>query len=141
MSEAYGSREIRLVLYQLKKRWSCPITWRVFINKSQNYRTGDQSVNYDDHEIKKAILLPSDISRTNLLPVITGMFKQGSFFDLDARYVIIENRDMPSGYDLTNPVLNDIIIAEDISYELKQIQTQYAIWLKMKRVEHKEESE
>lgn len=131
---AYGARGIRLTLYQLKKMWSVPITWRVFVDHSTNYRTGDQTVNYTDHEIAKGILLPSDISRTKLLPVITGIFKQGSFFDLDARYLILENKDMPDGYNLDSPCESDRIIAEGIYYEIKEIQTQYAIWLKMKRV-------
>jgi hypothetical protein len=134
MSKGYGQIEIDKTLYALRKMWGVNALWKVYKEKTLNLQTGEQDIAYDSYTIRHAILLPSDIHRSKDLPGLSGIFKQGGFFDLDARHLLIKKSDLPDDYDIDHPNLNDMVTVDGCDYQITSIHAEYAVWMNIKRI-------
>ena len=114
-------REIRIILYRLKRSYGLPATIRRPRSTSQDILTGDITQVYDEYLIKRVIILPSRNMRDFIYDLsyiaANKNFTYGGFFDSRSRWMIIDIKDCPRGFTLTE---NCNIVFETRQYEIKE---------------------
>jgi hypothetical protein len=106
MSKATIKRHIARALYTLKRRWPTPIQLHVSGEPTPNYDTGEIEVNETTVKVRKAVELPRNEVRKFVydLSYIASAknFTYGALFDQASRIVLIDRRDLPKCYHVTN---------------------------------------
>lgn len=114
-------REIRIILYRLKRSYGLPAIIKRVDASHQDIKTGAIIKTYLEFPIKRVIILPTKELR-NFLYDLTYIaanknFTYGAMFDQRSRAMIIDIKDAPQGFVLTT---NDHICFEDRRYEIKE---------------------
>jgi hypothetical protein len=116
------NRRIRQTLYVLKRAFGNMVTIYRFLESDTDYKTGIKTNVTESYVVRKCIILPLKITR-EVIQTISEIsanknFVYGGSYDSDLRDVVIDARDLPTGY---SPRQNDYIVYNDQRYELKNI--------------------
>ena len=114
-------RQVRPILYRLKRNYGLPMYIRYTDTPdSFNYETGEIVRDLTEVYVRRGILLPVDIKRIfayDLAYIAAGKnFTYGGFFDKATRMVIIDAKDLPTGFIITR---NMYINFQSRRYEIK----------------------
>lgn len=116
-------RQIKLVLYRLKKDFGQPIKILTQTTMTQNVQTGVIQTNERLINIK-AIVVDAKISRDFVYDLsfiaANKNFTYGGEFDTSKRQLIIDGADLPKGY---KPTLNDRCIHDGVRYQFATIES------------------
>ena len=114
-------RQIRIILYRLKRNFGLPITFWHPISNTSNIQTGAINRSYTVTQIKRGIVLPTRTIRdfTYDLSYIAANknFTYGAYFDTDDRLIILDKKDLPDGFSVSN---NDHMVFETEIYVVKE---------------------
>ncbi len=115
-------RQIRQIVYRLKRNFGVPITFIRLSNYQDDGDTGDMSQTKQNITIKRAILAPAKMIRDFVYDLsfiaANKNFTYGGYFDAGDRIMIIDAKDLPKGFE---PNLNDYIIYDGVKYTLKEV--------------------
>jgi len=99
------NRELVNAIYQLKRRYGFKATL-YFRTSSVDLTTGVNSETATPTIVRRAICLPSEWARKfayDLSFVAANKnFTYGGFFDVNERTILIDARDLPKGFEITN---------------------------------------
>ena len=113
-------REIRIILYRLKRNYGLPAMIRRPLTTVQDVTTGAITRTYTDISIKRVIVLPTRDLRNFIYDLsfvaANKNFTEGGLFDEKTRSMIIDIKDAPKGFVLT---MNDHLVLETRRYEIK----------------------
>jgi len=116
-------REIRIILYRLKRNFGLPAIIRRPLTSIQDVTTGQITRTFLDIPIKKVIILPTKDLRNYIYDLAfiaaSKNFTEGGLFDEKVRAMIIDIKDAPKGFVLT---MNDHIVFETRRYEIKSFE-------------------
>lgn len=116
-------REIRIILYRLKRNFGLSATLRRPVSNNHDIKTGDITRTFTDYAIQKAIMLPTSNLRSFIYDLsyiaASKNFTYGANFDKRTRAIIIDVKDLPSGFILTT---NDHIVFENRRYDIKEFE-------------------
>ena len=116
-------REISIILYRLKRSYGLPATIKRVATSTQDVLTGVITQTYLEYPIKKVIVLPANEVRNFLYDLsyiaASKNFTYGGMFDQNSRVMIIDIKDAPKGFVLTN---NDCIVFETKGYKIKDFE-------------------
>lgn len=116
-------REIRIILYRLKRNYGLPAIIKRVNTSVQDITTGVITRTYFEYPIKRVIVLPTRDLRTFLYDLsfvaASKNFTYGGLFDQKSRVMIIDIKDAPKGFILT---MNDHIEFESRRYEIKEFE-------------------
>jgi len=116
-------RTYRKVLYALKRQYGDAITICRNTSVSTNYVSGVKEYTCTRTEIKRAILLPTDIARKTNYGISTisadKMFIFGGTFDVGSKIVVIDTRDVDPFFQLTQ---DDWLLIDNVRYEITKIE-------------------
>jgi len=117
-----NTRNIRRILYTLKRQFGVKIVLYQVDESSTDLKTGLKTKTYTTQTVKRAIVLPGELERKFVYDLAfiaaNKNFTGGGYFDSTVRRVIIESRDLPSDYVLS---LNDQCLFEGQTYEVAKI--------------------
>ena len=115
-------RQITVILYRLKRQYGLPVTYYQFTSQTQNVETGETSRSYNSFNIRRAPVLPDNLDRSFVYDLTfiaaNNNFVEGGFFDRSIRTLIIDGKDLPTGFE---PSMDDHVEFDDVRYELKKI--------------------
>jgi hypothetical protein len=122
-------RQIRIILYRLKRNFGIPGTLKRRRTMSNNVKTGDIVVDYEEILIKKMIFLPrrniSDFVYDLSYIAASKNFTYGGYFDTNDRWIIIDIRDLPTSYrepNKTQEITTDFhIVFETRRYNIYEV--------------------
>jgi len=116
-------RQIKLIIYRLKRNYGVTVVLRQINSSSQNRSTGVLTVARTATTINRAILLPTRLQRdfTYDLSFIAANknFTYGGLFDTNVRVLIIDAKDLPSGYTSS---LDDYFVYSGEKYEIVSVE-------------------
>jgi len=116
-------RQFQLTLYKLKKDFGAPISIIYATTSTVNLETGATTVDESSFKIAKAIVLGNKETRAAIYDLTflaaNKNFVYGGLFDKTTRVLVVDNRDLPSGY---TPTLDHRCILEDERYQFKSIE-------------------
>lgn len=113
---------IRNVIYRMKRSYGLPIDYYQMITHTMDPEDGDKVTILTKTRIHKAIVLQAREFRSFVydLAFISANkdFTHGGFFDPEDRKVIIDVKDVPTGFV---PRVDDYYIFQNRKYEVKEI--------------------
>ena len=116
-------RQIRVIIYRLKRQYGLPVQIKQQLSISNNIETGDITRSFRTITIKRGILLPRDaMSKFSYdLSYIAANknFTYGGFYDVNSRTMIIDVKDLPTGTTLTT---EDVVIFESRRYSVSKLE-------------------
>jgi len=116
-------REIRIILYRLKRSYGLPAIIKRPLTSIQNVTTGVIVRTFETIPIKRVIVLPAQNLRNFIYDLAfiaaSKNFTEGGLFDQNIRTMIIDIKDAPKGFILT---MNDHIVFETRRYEIKNFE-------------------
>ena len=116
-------REIRIILYRLKRNFGLQGTLKKPLTNVNDVTTGQVTRTFQEHTIKRIIMLPSrslrDFKYDLSYIAASKNFTYGGFFDTRTRYIIIDVNDLPSNFELTT---NCFIVFENRRYDIKEFE-------------------
>jgi len=116
-------RLIRRCIRQMKAEYGHPITLYQLGNAETDYETGVKSRTHTSVYIKRAVVLPSVLTREiyQSISVISANKRvvQGGSFDPAVRRFIIDRTDVPSTYTVKN---DDWIVYAGARYDIKKVE-------------------
>jgi len=117
-------RQLRVLLYRLKRIWGQPVTVRRPNANTHNVQTGVITRAYDEYEVKRAIVMPVTEARKfkyGLTFIAANKnFSYGAYYDQQSRFIIIEKLDLaivPNADDNIQFRSKTYQIVEVIEYE------------------------
>ena len=132
-------RQIKNIVYRLKRSHGVVATLRKRGADSYDVQTGTITRASSDIVIKRAIMLPAQVSRQffyDLSYVAANKnFAEGGFADMNKSVAIIDIRDLPKGTVIDN---NDSLLANGNQYEVDKTDSDaipHSYMLTLKRVE------
>lgn len=115
--------EFRKVLYNLKRKYHGSIVINRRVDSTLNVETGRRAVETESWAVDQAIILPNEIKREfayDLAFIASAKnFTYGMQFETGIRRVIVDLRDLPSGW---RPDYNDYVVYRQVRYDIKEIQ-------------------
>ena len=125
MPDAYNKREIRKILYNLKKRYGSRLVWNQFSSSDTDIINGTIDVKEEPVIVRKAIIMPEITDRIfhySLSFLAAGNnFIYGGDYDKESTLVIVDIRDIPKVYRTRKETTNDTVKINDNVYNLKKI--------------------
>lgn len=116
-------RQIKVVLYRLKRSFGLPMIYRRRLSDTYDLETGALTAVVVDIPIRRGILMPLDQVRKfayDLTYIAANKnFTYGGFFDKLAKVVILEQSDLPRHFQ---PNLNDFIIIDSVEYCISKME-------------------
>ncbi|MCK5019885.1 MAG: hypothetical protein KAS32_22710 [Candidatus Peribacteraceae bacterium] len=113
------AREMRQILYPLKRERKEPIQIHQIDTNTANLETGVIDKDYLTYRIKQAIVLPVDGTRNFVYDLAyiaaNKNFTGGGFFDKDRTNVIIDMKELPTGIVIS---LNDYCSISGVTYKV-----------------------
>lgn len=113
---------IRDVLYGLKRDYGVRMEVYSIRESVVDLETGQKTVEKDVHVIRRAILLPQQLSRSfsyDLSYIAANKnFTYGGTYDKNKRTVILDPRDLPKGF---LPGLKDYCLIDHTRYNIKDV--------------------
>jgi hypothetical protein len=112
-------RQIKVILYRLKKDYGQVISLLSTINISQNVQTGAIIRNERVVTVRKAIILDTKMSRDFAYDLsfiaANKNFTYGGMFDTSTRLIIVDKADLPKDYI---PTIDDRAIFDGERYQM-----------------------
>ena len=116
-------REIRIILYRLKRNFGLSATLCKPKTMTNDVKTGDTTLTYDSYTINRAILMPVSESRTfkYALSYIAANknFTYGAMFDTKTRTMIIDAHDLPANFAVTTSCH---VVFDNRRYNIKTVE-------------------
>jgi len=116
-------RFIKKVLYSLKRKFGKEIEFIFKISSTADARTGKITVIKDSFNIRRGILLPSQLEREftyNLTFIASNKnFTYGGLYDTTERRVILSENDLPNQF---TPEVGHSLIFEAKRWDVKKVQ-------------------
>lgn len=116
-------RQIRLILYRLKRDFGQPLTFTQTTSLDQDVKTGQVTRTERIIRIRRAPILDVAMSRTfsyDLSFIAANKnFTYGGLYDVGTRMIIVDGCDIPKDY---TPTLNDSCTHADQVYQLESIE-------------------
>lgn len=113
------AREMRRLLYPIKRRRGEPIQIHQIDDNSVNLQSGAITKSYLTYRIKKAVVLPVNFDRSFVYDLAyiaaNKNFTAGGLFDKSYTTVIIDIPDLPIGIVIT---LNDYCSISGVTYKI-----------------------
>jgi hypothetical protein len=113
---------MKRTLYALKRQYGAAVCVYKLRDADTDYRTGQKSIHRDIHKVRRAIMLPEEVSRQveqGLAHLSTNkMFVSQAGFDLGKTTFIFDASDLPSGFTFE---LDDHILVEDEYHKVVEI--------------------
>lgn len=113
------SREMRQLLYPIKRRRGEPVQVHQIDDNDVNLQSGAITKSYLTYKIKKAIVLPVDTNRSFVYDLAfiaaNKNFTGGGFFDKLNTTVIIDMQELPTGIIVS---LNDYCSIKGVTYKI-----------------------
>lgn len=111
-------RQIKIILYRLKKDFGQRVNIIIPGSMTQDVMTGVITTNEQSIIVKKAIILDAKISRDFVYDLsfiaANKNFTYGGLFDVSKRTMILDGLDLPKGYV---PTLNDRCVFNNTRYQ------------------------
>jgi len=122
-------RQIRIIIYRLKRNYGLPAILRRPTQNDYNIQTGETTRTYESITIKRMILLPrrniSDFVYDLSFIAANKNFTYGGYFDTNERWAIIDVKDLPTEYrppDNTLEVTTEFnVVIESRQYDVNEI--------------------
>lgn len=115
-------RQIKLILYRLKRDFGQLINIITVRSMTQNVQTGQIVVDERTIKVKRAIIIDEKISRDFVYDLsfiaANKNFTYGGLFDTSTRNIIVDGIDLPRDYV---PTLNDRLVHNGERYQFKKI--------------------
>lgn len=115
--------EFRKVLYNLKREYSGTIIINRRVSSDVDLETGRRTTAIQAWQVNRAIILPKEAKREfayDLAFIASAKnFTYGMDFETGVRRIILDLRDMPSGW---RPSQDDYIIYRGIRYEVRSFE-------------------
>lgn len=115
-------RQIRNILYQLKKDFPWRIQLRNIVESSSDKKLGVVTKSFMTITVNKAILLPTKLMPSFIYDLsfiaANKNFTYGGLFGAGTRVVIVDGRDIPSTFTMEE---NTQVLADKIVYVVKSI--------------------
>ena len=115
-------RQIKNIIYRLKRSHGLTIVLWHPTSTTHNVETGNIVRSYETHVIKRAVVLPTRLIRDFVydLSYIAAAknFTYGAYFDKTDRFVLIDAKDLPDGFEFTP---DDYIVFQTRQYNVKEI--------------------
>jgi len=115
-------REIRKIIYRLKRQYGLPVTIKRPDELTYDLKTGATVKTFTEYNLKKVPVLPTKLLRDfayDLSYIAANKnFTYGGYYDKDTRAIIIDKRDLPSGFFLT---INDYVVFDGNQYNVKEV--------------------
>lgn len=116
-------RFIRNVLYSLKRKFGREIEYIFQISSTADSRTGKITVVKDSFNVRRAILLPSQLERAftyNLTFIASSKnFVYGALYDTTERRIILDEVDLPNQFV---PEIGQYIIFDAQRWDVRKVQ-------------------
>lgn len=116
-------RFVKDVLYQLSKQYGTPLDIYRVTSSTADTTTGRKTVAKTVCNIKRAIVLPSDVSSrfvyNHTYIAADKQFTYGGLFDINVRTVIVDKRKIPSDWDLKGE--NFYAVCDGVKYDFKLV--------------------
>lgn len=113
------SREMRQLLYPIKRRRGEPVQVHQIDDNDVNLQSGAITKSYLTYKIKKAIVLPVDTNRSFVYDLAfiaaNKNFTGGGFFNKLNTIVIIDMQELPTGIIVS---LNDYCSIKGVTYKI-----------------------
>jgi hypothetical protein len=109
-------RQVKNVLYQLKKDYPSSIRLRNIVESNVDRKTGKVFKTYHTISVMRAILLPTHLKPSFVYDLsfiaANKNFTYGGFFGADTRVVIIDGADVPKEFEIkeSTQVLIDTVV-------------------------------
>jgi hypothetical protein len=129
-------RQIKLIVYRLKRNYGIPATLRKPIQNDYDVTTGEVTRQYEEFEILRAVVLPVDVARKfsyDLSFIAANRnFVYGGFYDVNDRVVLLDAKDLPADetIDLTWRMTIDGKIYEISAIEQAERKSAYVMKIK-----------
>ena len=119
---SYNLREIRRIIYNLKRQYGLILSYYRPLSTEYDLDTGESTRTFDLHIVKRAVLLPTKLDRSFVYDLTyiaaNNNFVGGALFDRDQRVILIDGRDLP-----IEPNLDDHVEFEGQRYQIAEINT------------------
>ena len=116
-------RQIKRILYRLKRQFGQEIVYSRNTTNTVNYRTGAITRAGTDVTIKRAIVLPARMIRSfeyDLTYIAANKnFTYGGFYDDSSRLIIVDRKDLKAS--ALTPRINDTVEFNGRSWLVKQV--------------------
>ena len=116
-------RFIKNVLYSLKRKFGQEIEFIFKVTSTANSRTGKITVTKDSFNIRRGILLPSQLEKEftyNLTFIASNKnFTYGGLYDTTTRRVILDAVDLPNQF---TPEIGQTLIFDARRWDIKKVQ-------------------
>lgn len=117
------NRWIRQTLYMLKRQYGGPISIYKLNDVATDYRTGQKTVTKTVYNVKRAIIIPVNVSREVIKSIsqisANKKFTSGGTFEKGVRDFIVDRSDVDSTLELT---ADDWLVYNGRRYNVKAIQ-------------------
>jgi hypothetical protein len=112
------------LLYRLKRSFGCPLAVYVQTPEAIDYTTGRASVGKSSIQIKRAIVLPSQVHRSFSYDIgylkANSNFTYGGIFTDSQRQIILDRADLPKGFTL-DATDKYYIVYDEKRWEIKAV--------------------
>jgi hypothetical protein len=116
------NRMIQRTLYSLKRQYGGTVSVYRLNDAETDVRTGRKRIDKDVFVVRRAVVLPVKVSREVIQSIsqisANKAFVYGGSFDSGLRKFILDARDLPEGFELTN---DDWLAYGGRRYEIKAI--------------------
>ena len=109
-------RQIKVVLYKLKRNFGLSATLYKPVATTPNYRTGSNTATFTSLTINKVIALPETLKREFVS--LNGALPYGGYFDAGSRVFIIDSKDLTSAFV---PDINYYLVFKSRHYDIKEV--------------------
>ena len=117
-------RQMRKILYRLKRQFGAEIIVYKVADATTNLQTGALTRQYLTTTVKRAIVMPAKTLRDFVYDLsfiaANKNFTYGAFFDLSYRAIIIDQKDLSSSSFVFNQ--NDYIVMFGVKYGMRKIE-------------------
>lgn len=114
---------ISKVLYRLKRRYGSPVKLFKRLSSVVNRETGLKEVRTQRVELRRVIVLPSQIDREfsyDLAYIAAAKnFTYGGFFDTTERRFIFDTRDLPADFEIE---IGMYLVYDQVRYDVKKVE-------------------
>jgi len=115
-------RQNKLIVYRLKRNYGVSIVYTRITSVVNNVETGAITPTLQEISIRRAIIGPALILRDFVYDLsfiaANKNFTYGGYFDTGTRALIVDSKDLPSGFA---PNLDDYIVYDDEKYAFKEV--------------------
>lgn len=132
-------RQIKIIVYKLKRQFGRSVTVVRISNLVNNVETGKMTFDKQEIEIRRGIVGPAKLLRDFVYDLsfiaANKNFTYGGFFDASDRALILDSKDLPSGFE---PNLDDYALVDEVHYAFKEVHSlakKYAWGMILKQVD------